>query len=616
MALPFLLMDLATRFFGRKIHFFAITKLVPNFFTIIWIFLFLSICLTIKKKYGKWIYLLIFSIMFIFYLTHNVYYSMTSSFFDLNLMGMASEGSSYITSALKNCNLMVYIIAIISIILAILGFISIPKREHNNFKGLIYTCFIFIILHSITPLILGKANSDLSWNTWRNPRNIYINFNDSNKSMTVSGLYEYTFRNFYVTYFREKKSNNEEDLEFLNETFVFSDNDYQNEYTGLFKGKNIIFLQLEGVDEWLVDENTTPSLYKMMTNSLNFANHYSYYNGGGSTFNSEFAVNTGYITPISYTQNAYTFNKNTFTYSMARLFKAEGYKVNAFHMNSSEYYSRGINYENWGYDNYFGLKDLNYSDNSYMLDRELILNEIFYENMFPDEGNFVDYIISYSSHVPFSTTGGVCKLLVAEDMEKTLTEEEIALGYELPELTEEECVRRQARETDDMISMLLNTLEEKQLLDNTVIVTFTDHYLYTISDQSILDKYKTTENNLINKTPFFIYDNGNHKKTITEVTSQLNILPTVLNLFGLEYHPNYYIGEDALASSYKGYVFFSDYSWYDGNVYVDGGVITNGKEIDPNILEEKNNFINQIIKKNDLTLKYDYFKKISNHYSL
>ena len=109
-------------------------------------------------------------------------------------------------------------------------------------------------------------------------------------------------------------------------------------------------------------------------NSFNFTNHYSYYNGGGSTFNSEFAVNTGFITPLSYTQNAYTFNRNSFPYSMANLFKKEGYAVNAFHMNTGEYYSRTSKYRNWGYNNYYGLIDIDeYNDNSYMLDRTIFL---------------------------------------------------------------------------------------------------------------------------------------------------------------------------------------------------------------------------------------------------
>ncbi len=61
----------------------------------------------------------------------------------------------------------------------------------------------------------------------------------------------------------------------------------------------------------------------------------------------------------------------------------------------------------------------------------------------------------------------------------------------------------------------------------------------------------------------------------------------MLNLFGIDYNPNYYIGQAALSNNYQKLVFFSDYSWYDGNVYVDGGVVTNNKYINQNALEEK-----------------------------
>ena len=60
MALPFFLLDIATRFFGKKINFFTINKLVPNLFTIVWIFLFIGACLSIKKKYSKWHYFFTF----------------------------------------------------------------------------------------------------------------------------------------------------------------------------------------------------------------------------------------------------------------------------------------------------------------------------------------------------------------------------------------------------------------------------------------------------------------------------------------------------------------------------------------------------------------------------
>lgn len=609
-SLPFILIDIITRILGHKIHFYGILRLVPILFTLSYITLGVASSLLLEKKKGKILYIALFIISFALFITNNIYYSMTDTFFDFSLILLASEGSEYFMDAILNCNIWVYISSIIIIISFIFGLKYFKGNNQTNLKSIIKVFFLFLIVHTITPLFLGKANDSLSWSTWRNPRNIYINFNDNNKSMMVSGIYEYSIRNFYITFIKTKKSNNYEDVNFLEEEYNKEEENYSTSYTGKYKDKNLILLQLEGIDNWLITEKDTPTLYNMMNNSINFTNHYSYYNGGGSTFNSEFAVNTGFITPLSYTQNAYTFNKNYFPYSLANLFKASDYSVNAFHMNDSEYYSRGTNYKNWGYENYYGLKDLGtYKDDSYTLDRELILNETFQEKMFNSE-KFVDYIITYSGHLPFTTEKGVCKKLVIEDILKEENLEELPNDYILPEMTEEDCARRQAKETDYMVELLLNALQEKGLLEKTVIVVFTDHYLYTLSDQTILDKYKETSNNLINKTPFFIWDNGETKKKITSVTSQLNIMPTLLNLFGLEYHPNYYIGEDALNNNYHGIVFFSDYSWYDGNVYVDGGTVTNNKTIDPIALEDKNYYINYIIRKNDLTLKYNYFKKI------
>ena len=616
MALPFLVMDITIRLLGNKINFYPVYEIIPNLFTLLWTTFFITISLSVRKKLSKLVYSIFFFVSFSFFLTNGIYYSMTSSYFDFSLLGMASEGSGYIIDAIKTGNKIIYLMAIVVILLYILArkYFKEKTRVTANYKRILQILVIFAVIHALIPLLYGKSNSTLTWNTWSNPRDIYNNFNDNNKSMRISGLYEYTTRNFYITYLKAKKANNVKELEFLNEVYSIEEPPYQTNYTGMFEGKNVIYLQLEGIDEWLLDEETMPTLYNMQNNALNFINHYSYYNGGGSTFNSEFAVNTGFLTPVSYNQNAYTFSRNNFDYSMARLFKKKGYSVNAFHMNTKEYYSRGANYDNWGYDNYYGLKDQDtYTDNSYILDRELILNEKFSELLFPTDKPFVDYIISYSNHMPFTNTKGVCQLLLEKQKEEILASDPNAV-IEEKTYTEEECSRLQARETDNMINLLITKLRDNNLLENTVIVAFADHYLYTLTDQNILAQYKETDNNLINHTPFLIWKDGMKKQTIKEVTSQLNILPTTINLFGLEYHPNYYIGSDALNPDYKGYVFFPDYSWYDGNVYVEGGIVTNGKEIEPTALEEKNHYINYVIKKNDLTLKYNYFKYINQNH--
>ena len=608
--LPFLLMDIIIRSFGNGTNLYKVWNIIPNLFTITWACLFIGISLSLKSKIGKWVYLGVNILFLIMFLTNGIYYSMTHNFFDFILLESTSEGAPYMMDCIKNCNIWIYIWFVIIIFTIYVGFRKIPKKDNFNYKNVIIVVLVFLLIHLLLPNLYGSANSSLEWNTWQNPRNIYKNFNDANKSMSITGLYEYTIRNFYITFLQTEEEETSEDYEFLMEAFSVNNNEV-NKYTGIFKNKNLIFVQLEGIDDWLLTEKDMPTLYGMLNNSFVFQNHYSYYNGGGSTFNSEFAVNTGFITPLSYTQNAYSFNKNSFPYSMANMFKNQDYVVNAFHMNSGEYYSRQTNYTNWGYDKYYGLLDINdYKDKSYTLDRELINDVTFQERMFPKDSKFVDYIITYSNHLPFTNTKGVCKLLY--DMEMDLNDT-VDMGEEssstFVQLTEEECIRKQAHETDYMMELLLKKLTELNLIDDTVIVVFTDHYLYTVEDKTILDKYKNTSNNLINKTPFFIWQNNMKRTNIKEVTSQLNILPTTLNLFGINYNPNYYIGSDALSQNYKGIVFFSDYSWYDGNIYVENGVIANNKSSSQEYLDEKNYYIHYLTKKNDLALKYNVFKK-------
>ena len=225
--------------------------------------------------------------------------------------------------------------------------------------------------------------------------------------------------------------------------------------------------------------------------------------------------------------------------------------------------------------------------------------------MFKSGEKFVHYLITYSNHMPFTSKNGVCKQLLNQDLENNLITK-----TEASDFTEEDCIKRQAKETDEMIKLLLQALEENGLDENTVLVIFADHYLYTVSDKEILEKYKETDNNLINNTPFLIYKKNLKRVNINDVTSQADILPTILNLFGINYIKEYYMGNDALDANYKGLVFFDDYSWYDGECYVENGRIANNCYMTKEALEEKNNYVDYLVKKNDLTLKYNYFQKI------
>ena len=597
------ILDISTRIATNSINFIKYTERIPNLFSILWLLFLIFVVKNIKNIYGKLIYGLFFAFNFVMFLVNNLYYIYFKIFFDFSVLDAASEGSSYLLDTLKDISPWMYIVMLLSLLFMGLTFKYFNQNKKNNLHYLTITILIFTISHSLLPLSLGDGTTELEWNAWSNKRNIYNLFNDNNKCMQLVGLFEYNFRNIYVSYIRQEEGDDSDTLAFLEEVFK-DDLKHYNKYTGLFEGKNLILVQMEGIDKFLTNENIMPNLVSLRKSSINFSNHYSFVNGGGSTFNSEFMVNTGYITPYTYNQNAYTFSKNNFSYSLPNLFKSIGYTVNAFHMNSSEYYSRGVNYKNFGYDSYNGLKDLGiYKNKEFQLDRELLLNEEFNSKIFNVENsikpNFVSSIITYSAHTPFNQDKGVCNMLLTEDEKNN------------PDLvlTEYDCLVKQARETDDMIGLLISNLQEKGLYDDTVLVFYADHYLYTLSDKTILDNYKDTSSNLINHTDFFIWSSETKYTEINKVTSQINILPTILNLFNLYDHPNYYVGSDALDDSYSGFVFFQDYSWYDGKRYVNSnGEIIKGLNATDDYITYMSRMINELIKKNDEVLKYDYFK--------
>lgn len=604
--LPFWVMDIAVRMYGHSIGFYKVFYFAPNVFTLLYCFFIIGLVAHMKKELARIVYLIFLSIAYIFTVTQFIYYSLTNFYFSFSLLQMAGEGSGYILDTIIHTPLLAYGIMLALLIFSVVIYrITFVKHidsfvDKNNGKAILGVILVFIILHFACPLTLGPANKELKWNSFRNARNVYNTYSDANKSLRVSGLYEYLVRNFYVTYLKPNAKMSDSEKDFLERAYE-KQTSKKNSVTGIFEGKNLIFLQLEGLDSWLLTEETTPTLYELSQNSYNFTSHFSMYTGGGSTFNSEFAVNTGYTTPITYSENVYTLNKNEFPHTMAKLFKNQGYTVNAFHMNTGEFYSRGINYKNWGYDNYYGLADLDDVDTSneyFELDRAMMENETFYQAMFPKNQPFVDYIITYTPHTPFTATKGVGKLLAK------MNGIEDAQDY-----SEEQVVKMEAAETDHMVSMLIDSLKKEGLYENTVIVAFADHYLYTINDKSVLDKYKYTKDNRINNTPFFIWSSDTVYQENIKTNMQLHILPTVLNMFDISYQPSDYIGQDLFDDDYEGIAFFTDQSWYDGEHYVEmGDGQIDGEELSEEELKKKNQFVLNLIRKNDLTLKYNYLK--------
>ncbi len=584
LALPFILMDIFIRILSFNVHYIIPAMIAPSLiFSAGWIIIIVSLTECIGKNAGKFFYGICFLLFFAVTFIQAVYYTYTKTF-------LSVTSGDYLKNSLLNTHPVIIALSIFLIGVTVFIYLRFPKDFCKfNFKKILCPVIIFVLIQFLNPLLFGTANKTRAWDRWRNPRNVYENFNDYNKCIKVCGLYQYTFRDIVKSFEAREIQQNPEEMAFLKEIHKKAIPHGDNGFTGIFENRNVIFLQFEGIDSWLLNPQDMPETYALLKNSINFTNHYSYYSDSGSTFNSEFAVTTGYLTPVSYNKCAYELFINSFPYSLPKRLKEKGYSVNAFHMNSGEYYCRRLNYKNWGYDNYFSLMDdeKQFSGAS-NLDSELILNKSFYSKMFCQNIPFMNYIITYTPHTPFSISSATGKALW----------ESRNGNSSYPSLSEEEVARLFASETDNMVKLLVEALKENGLYENTIIVAFTDHYLYTLKDQSILEKYKNTNNNLINHTPFFIWSYDMEPFEVSKVNSQLDILPTILNLLGINYNENDYIGNDIFDDKFSGYVFFNDYSWYDGNVYAEKGTQD----------ESMNELVNLKIKHNDLTLKNDYYK--------
>ena len=368
----------------------------------------------------------------------------------------------------------------------------------------------------------------------------------------------------------------------------------ENKYTGILEGKNVIYVLMESIDSWLVTEDVMPTLYKLRKEGLNFTNRYAPTFGGGQTINSEFAMNTG-LYAVDNGKAVYNYDKNNFSYSLANMLKNNGYSSESIHTNSGGFYNRARFHEALGYDKHYGLDDIydiNHKDYNYYNDSSLVKNDETY-NMIVRDDKFFSFVISYSAHVPYDDTNDRC-----------VTN---PYGLKVDGNKEMSCIRNLAKETDEMLRILLERLEEDGKLDNTVLVLVTDHYTYGYGDQAYIKDYKNTDNsNLLQNVPLVIWSNDIKHEDVDTIMDTADILPTLLNMLGISYNPNYYMGTDVFSEEHEKFVYFSSDTFYDGKLYYDGYLV------DDDDTEYINGIISTIKEKIDLNNKMiisNYFKE-------
>ena len=319
----------------------------------------------------------------------------------------------------------------------------------------------------------------------------------------------------------------------------------KNAYTGMFAGKNLILITAEAFSHLLVDEVRTPTLYKMMHEGVYFSNFYVP-DWGTSTTDGEYAFLTGTV-PKS---NVWSFSQssdNAMPLTMSRQLLNLGYSAYAYHGHLFAYYDRNKYLENLGYTYkaYYQGLDVTYTWPE--SDVEVVdLSTADYVDKEP----FTAYYMTISGHKNFNFYGNYISAknqdLVAHEPYSEPVRAYLACQLEL----------------EFSLQLLFERLEEAGVLENTVIVLTADHYPngLTVEELSELAGHTIDTDFEIYRNGCIIYTPGMTPVTVDEPCSHLDLLPTISNLFGLEFDSRLYMGRDIFSDAAP-LVFLRNRSW-------------------------------------------------------
>lgn len=347
----------------------------------------------------------------------------------------------------------------------------------------------------------------------------------------------------------------------LNKYFISREITDKNEYTGLFQDKNLIVIMMESVNDIFLDPDYYPNFNKLVSEGWYWENNYSPRNSC-ATMNNEFSGMTS-LYSIYNTCTASKYKKNSYYQSMFNLFNNEDYVTFSPHDYTQAYYPRKTIHTNMGSKEYYGVEKLgikysneyiNWANDDEFLEK--VLNII--DKKTSNNENFMTWLTTVSSHQPYSTSS------IQGDKYYSMTK-----GTKYP--TDVRRYMSKLKILDNGLGILLSGLEARGILDDTVIVLYGDHYPYGISTKNLnkVLNYNTKEYLNAERVPFVIYNSEIESKVFSEYTSYINILPTLANLFNLDYDPRFYLGSDLLSKDYQSLTVFADGSWKNEKAFYD-----------------------------------------------
>ena len=610
----FLVEVFAFLFLSLNTEEFRLAQLWPLAFGALWAAILSGFVRLFPAKAGRVVYGILYFVAAIYAAVQTGYFYLFSEMMWLSDFRYASEGSDYF-SVLLSYPIGWWLGLAALAVQGIVILVKFPRWKQKWSTGI--AAAAVVIAASVGAACLPQAvfvqDGDIryassDYGRVQSAEAAYDNMFNAHRLYQVCGLYQTLEKDIYKngiypltpSYAAAQKAGKAE----INAYFANRTVGGDNEMTGLLEGKNVVLVLMESMDDWMIGEYT-PTLERLMSEGISFTHFYTPGYGGIRTFNSEFCVNTGSFLS---SQGGYAFDyiTNTYRQSLASLLTQEGYSAKTFHYNDPSFYSRGVFSPAMGYSEYVCYGDYIGADEEDLLyDDQLLFDNPGLNAEFFREGQpTLNFIITRSAHLSYKYNEVLSYWALKKYPEfRGLTGNE-----------ETDCAYLKARLVDDLFARLLEELEDKGQLENTVIIGVTDHYTYGYKDEESLYALSGVGDALLlERTPCFIWSADLQPMEVSKTLNTSDLLPTMLNLLGVD-SPYDYIGRDAFDPTYEGCALFSDGSWISGDIAYDAGTervlsITGGEaEVSSETLDAMAEKVQQFVRINNLILDTDYYK--------
>lgn len=389
----------------------------------------------------------------------------------------------------------------------------------------------------------------------------------------------------------------------LHQYFAGRSTTNKNAYTGLFKGKNLIMITAEAFSYLVIDEELTPTLYKMTTEGFRFSNYYVP-DWGTSTTDGEYAFLTGTVPKA----NVWSFSEssdNAMPLTMSRQLIEQGYNAYAFHGHTYTYYNRNKYLTNLGfyYRGYGGSSDG--KTNGLPIDYTWPESDVQVVDVstsdYVNQTPFVTYYMSISGHREFTFYGNRIAKNNKQYVEH-LSYSDNVKAYLACQL-----------ELEFSLELLLQRLEEAGVLEDTVIVITADHYPngLTVEEMSELAGHDIDTDFEIYQNACIIWTPNMEPQVIDKPCSHLDLLPTLSNLFGIDFDSRLYMGRDVFSDGaalvmFRNRNWITDYAMYN---YASGEVTSlTGAALSDAYVQAVNQEVSNRFTVSSRVLDYDYWK--------